>query len=114
MVTWSRPSTASSSAADRIAERDLTLNVNEWRGEIWGVCSGAGIQKGYVVGTRSGDELRLGVSVLQDDGNGDRRHGRAAGSWAPTARPDPVWSSTGSSVRAGWSAPGWTDPDARS
>ena len=49
-------------------ERDLTLNVNEWRGEIWGVFSGAGIQKGYVLGTRSGDELKLGVSVLLDDG----------------------------------------------
>jgi diamine N-acetyltransferase len=49
-------------------EQALTLNVNEWRGEIWGVCSGAGIQRGYVVGTRTGDDLELGVSFLRADG----------------------------------------------
>ena len=93
------------------AERDLTLNVNEWRGEIWGVCSGAGIQKGYVVGTRSGDELRLGVSVLKDDGTatGATVDGRVVG----------VDGTNGSGIVLDWELgparlerSGWTDPDA--
>jgi diamine N-acetyltransferase len=91
-------------------ERDLTFNVNEWRGEIWGVCSGAGIQKGYVVGTRSGDELRLGVSVLQEDGTatGAKVNGRVVGADG----------TNGSGIVLDWDLgparlerSGWTDPD---
>ncbi len=91
-------------------ERDLTLNVNEWRGEIWGVFSGAGIQKGYVLGTRSGDELKLGVSVLLDDGTatGAAVSGRVVGADG----------TTGPGVELDWELgpgrlerAGWTDPD---
>ena len=50
------------------AHADLTLNVQEWRGEVWGVMSGAGIHRGYIVGTRSGDTVALGATVLADGG----------------------------------------------
>ena len=50
------------------AEQDLTLNLNEWRGEVWGVLSGARFRRGYLVGTRQQDQLILGVTALDDDG----------------------------------------------
>jgi diamine N-acetyltransferase len=50
------------------AERDLTLNLYEWRGEVWGVLSGAGFTRGYVAGRRTDDTVILGITALASDG----------------------------------------------
>ena len=47
-------------------EADLTLDLNEWRGEVWGVMSGGGFRRGYVSAPTR--RLRLGVTALADDG----------------------------------------------
>jgi hypothetical protein len=48
---------------------DLTLGLYEWRGDVWGVLSGAGFRRGYVTGIRSGDELVLAVATLDTAGH---------------------------------------------
>jgi diamine N-acetyltransferase len=50
------------------AERDLTMNLYEWRGEVWGVLSGAGFTRGYLTGRRTEDTIALGVTALGANG----------------------------------------------
>ena len=47
---------------------DLTMGLYEWRGDVWGVLSGAGHRRGYVTGTRTGDEVVLALATLDDAG----------------------------------------------
>lgn len=47
---------------------DLTMGLYEWRGDVWGVLSGAGYRRGYVTGTRRGDEVVLALALLDDAG----------------------------------------------
>ena len=44
------------------------MGLYEWRGEVWGVLSGAGHRRGYVTGTRTGDEVVLALATLDDAG----------------------------------------------
>ena len=46
---------------------DLTVNLYEWRGEVWGVLSGAGFTRGYVAGRRTEDSVTLGITALGAD-----------------------------------------------
>ena len=48
---------------------DLTVGLYEWRGDVWGVLSGAGHRRGYVTGTRTGDEVVLALATLDDAGH---------------------------------------------
>jgi diamine N-acetyltransferase len=58
------------------AVKDLTLGLYEWKGDVWGIMSGAGFRRGYVAGTRQGDEVTLAIAALDDNG---RPHGLEAG-----------------------------------
>jgi hypothetical protein len=44
------------------------MGLYEWRGDVWGVLSGAGHRRGYVTGTRTGDEVMLALATLDDAG----------------------------------------------
>ena len=47
---------------------DVTIALYEWRGDVWGVLSGAGQRRGYVTGTRTGDEVVVALATLDDAG----------------------------------------------
>jgi len=54
------------SGPDHVA--DVTIALYEWRGDVWGVLSGAGHRRGFLTGTRSGDEVVVALATLDEAG----------------------------------------------
>jgi diamine N-acetyltransferase len=91
---------------------DLTLGLYEWKGDVWGVMSGAGIRRGYVTGIREGDEVRLAVAALDDDGRSHafEAHGQVIEHEGQVAL-DMDWElAPGRLVSVGWISPDGAPP----
>ncbi|WP_028933759.1 hypothetical protein [Pseudonocardia spinosispora] len=56
---------------------DTTFEYREKDGEIWGSYSGGSVRRGFLVGTRTGDQLDFRYSQLNIDGETSSGHCRS-------------------------------------